>query len=183
MKSFRFIAVLLLTTLSTLGYSQIVYEGTHGDSFKTFQLDNGEIVYSKYNKAEQTVSVFTLDNSVWKKVQLPLPREHTLDEIKSISQNTFNSDSLVELVYSCVEYETRSELHSADSRYVDIHFTLNIINENGDLILKIPDSNDLKILESNGIRKLLVYKHIGEGFKKTGQIEVYALPNSSTAHR
>jgi hypothetical protein len=83
----------------------------------------------------------------------------------------------MELVYSCIEYDTTSALEDTDSNYLEIKFTLNIINEKGELILKVPDSNDIRILESNGIRKLLVYKHVGQGFKRTGQIEVYSLPS------
>lgn len=183
MKALHLIFTLLLFTVCSLGYGQIVHEGTHDDSFKTFQMDNGEIRYSIYNKLDQTVSVYNLDHSIWKKVHLPLPKEHTLDEIKNISQNTFNSDTLMELVYSCIEYDTTSELEDTNSNYVEIKFTLNIINENGELILKVPDSNDIRILESNGIRKLLVYKHVGQGFKRTGQIEVYSLPSTPTINK
>jgi len=183
MKALHLIFTLLLFTVCSLGYGQIVHEGTHDDSFKTFQMDNGEIRYSIYNKLDQTVSVYNLDHSIWKKVHLPLPKEHTLDEIKNISQNTFNSDTLMELVYSCIEYDTTSELEDSKFSYVEINFTLNIINEDGDLILKVPDSNDIRILESNGIRKLLVYKHVGQGFKKAGQIEVYSLPSNPTTYK
>jgi hypothetical protein len=89
----------------------------------------------------------------------------------------------MELVYSCIEYDTTSELEDSKFSYVEINFTLNIINEDGDLILKVPDSNDIRILESNGIRKLLVYKHVGQGFKKAGQIEVYSLPSNPTTYK
>ena len=183
MKALYIKFTLLLFTVCSLGYGQIVHEGTHDDSFKTFQMDNGEIRYSIYNKLDQTVSVYNLDHSIWKKVHLPLPKEHTLDEIKNISQNTFNSDTLMELVYSCLEYDTTSELEDTNSNYVEIKFTLNIINENGELILKVPDSNDIRILESNGIRKLLVYKHVGQGFNRAGQIEVYSLPSKPITNK
>ena len=174
---------LLLFTVYSIAYGQIVYEGTHDESFKTFQMDNGEIRYSIYNKLDQTVSVYNLDHSIWKKVHLPLPKEHTLDEIKSISQSTFNSDTLMELVYSCIEFDTMSELEDTNSSYVEISFTLNIINERGELILKVQDSNDIRILDSNGIRKLLVYKHVGQGFNREGQIEVYSLPSKPTTQK
>ncbi len=177
MKVKHFILTLLLSIICTLNFGQIIYEGTHDDGFKTFQVDNGDIKYIKYNKSEQTVSVYNLDHSVWKTIRLPLPKEHTLDEIKSISQNVFNSDTLMELAYSCVEYHTTNNLEGANANYVDIQFTLNIINEKGEMILKADDSNDLKIVESNGIRKLLIYKHVGQGFKESGQIEVYSLPS------
>ncbi len=171
------ILVALFSLIHFSGRSQIIYEGTHDEGFKTFQLDNGEIIYTVYDKSEQSISIYDLDHSNWKTVSIPLPKGHFLDEIKYISQNVFNADSIVELVYSCVEYGTRSEIEGSNTNYVDLRFTLNIINENGEMILKLPDSNDMKIVESNGIKKLLVYKHVGQGFNKSGQVEVYSLPD------
>ncbi|RKZ99549.1 MAG: hypothetical protein DRQ42_07510 [Gammaproteobacteria bacterium] len=176
MKDKHFIFMLLLLLTHTLNFGQIIYEGTHDESFKTFQMDNGDIKYTKYNKSEQTVSVYNLDHSIWKTIHLPIPKEHTLDEIKSISQNVFNSDTLMELAYSCVEYHITNNLEGTNGNYVDIQFTLNIINEKGEMILKADNSNDLNIVESNGIRKLLIYKHVGQGFETSGQIEVYSIP-------
>lgn len=176
MKIEYLILVALLSLIHISSQSQIIYEGTHDENFKTFQLDNGEIIYSVYDKTEQIISLYELNHTKWKTVSIPLPKGHYLDEIKYISQNVFNADSIIELVYSCVEYDTKHEIEGSDSNYVNLLFTLNIINENGEMILKLPDSNDMKIVESNGIKKLLVYKHVGQGFKKSGQIDVYSLP-------
>ena len=177
MKIDNLILVALFTLIPFSGMSQIIYEGTHDEGFKTFQMDNGEIIYTVYDKFEQSISIYDLDHSKWKTVSIPLPKGHFLDEIKYISQNVFNADSIVELVYSCVEYDTRSEIEGSNTNYADLRFTLNIINENGEMILKVPDSNDMKIVEANGIKKLLVYKHVGLGFNKSGQIDVYSLPD------
>lgn len=177
MKIENIILVALFSFIYFSGLSQIIYEGTHDDGFKTFQLDNGEIIYTVYDKSEQSISIYELDHSKWKTVSIPLPKGHFLDEIKYISQNVFNADSIVELVYSCVEYDTKHEFEGSNTNYVNLRFTLNIINENGEMILKVPDSNDMKIIESNGIKKLLVFKHVGQGFNKSGQVEVYSLPD------
>lgn len=177
MKMANLILVALFSLIHISGLSQIIYEGTHDDGYKTFQLDNGEIIYAEYKKSEQSISIYNLDHSKWKTVSIPLPKDHFLDEIKHISLTEFNADTLIELVYSCVEYNSKHELEGSSESYVDLSFTLNIINENGELILKVPDSNDMKIVESNGVKKLLIYKHVGQGFKQSGQIEVYSLPN------
>lgn len=177
MKMNHVIFAALLSLIHFSGQSQIIYEGTHDDNYKTFQLDNGEIFYAVYDKSAQSISIFDLDNSLWKTVSIPLPKGHFLDEIKLISQYVFNADSIVELAYSCVEYNTRYETEGSNGNYVDLQFTLNIISENGEMILKVPDSIDMKIVESKGVKKLLVYKHAEQGFNKSGQVEVYSLPN------
>jgi hypothetical protein len=177
MKLTHLTVVIAFSTLQVLGFGQIKYEGTHDDGFKPFQLDNGEFKYARYDKSKQLVTVYNLDHSQWKTVMLPMPEEHYLDEIKSISEKTFNSDTLIELVYSCVEHHSNNNLEST-SDYVDIRFTLYIINEAGEMILKVDDSNDMRIIESNGNRKLLIYKHIGQGSNRTGEMDVYSLPNN-----
>ncbi len=175
MKHLLTIIAFSIIPLSVLG--QIRYEGTHDEGYKSFQLDNGELKYAEYNKSGQIVTIYNLDHSKWKSVVLPLPREHYLDEIKSISQYVFNGDTMMELAYSCVEYHSTDNLEDVASGYVDLRFTLNIINELGETILKASDSNDMKIIESDGVRKLMIYKHIGQGSTKSGQVDVYSLPN------
>ncbi len=160
------IIILLDVIINITGYSQLIFEGTFNDRFKTIQMDN----------EEQLVYIYNLDHTAWKKVRVPLPEEHLLDEIKSVTQTTFNKDTMVELVYSCVEYQRISSQENSDVKDLKIKFTLNIINENGEMILKVPDSNDLEIVDKNGKRSLLIYKHMGKGLDNLGQILVYSLP-------
>jgi hypothetical protein len=170
------VVIILILLISITGYCQVIYEGTFNDRFKTIQPDNGEIKFLKYNKEEQLVYIYNLDQTEWKKVHIPLPEEHLLDEIKSLTQTTFNKDTLVELVYSCVEYQRISRQENPDITDLKIQFKLNIINENGAMILKVPDSNDLEIFDKNGKRSLLIYKHLSKGLDKLGQTLVYFLP-------
>jgi hypothetical protein len=160
------IIILLDVIINITGYSQLIFEGTFNDRFKTIQMDNGE----------QLVYIYNLDHTAWKKVRVPLPEEHLLDEIKSVTQTTFNKDTLVELVYSCVEYQRISSQENSDVKDLKIKFTLNIINKNGEMILKVPDSNDLEIVDKNGKRSLLIYKQMGKGLDNVEQILVYSLP-------
>ena len=175
MKS-KVIIILVFVLINITGYSQLIYEGTFNDKFKTIQLDNGEIKFLKYNKEEQLVYIYNLDQTEWKKVRIPLPEEHLLDEIKSVTQTTFNKDTLVEMVYSCVEYQRISRQENSEITDLKIQFTLNIINEKGAMILKVPDSNDLEIFDKNGERSLLIYKHQVKGLDNLGQVLVYSLP-------
>ncbi len=172
----KIIIILCLILVSRPSLSQLALEGTFNDRFKTIQLDNGEIKYLKYNTEEQMVYIHNLDQSEWKKVRVPLPKEHLLDEIKSISQTTINKDTLIELIYSCVEYKRVINSDNPEIKDLKIQFTLNIINENGDMILKVSDSNEMEILGKEGKQKLLIYKHIGEGMDNKGQTLVYSLP-------
>jgi hypothetical protein len=167
--------MILILFISITGYSQLIYEGTFNDRFKTIQLDNGEIKFLKYNKEEQLVYIYNLDQTEWKKVLIPLPEEHILDEIKSVTQTTFNRDTMIEMIYSCVEFTRNENSENTILGTIEAQFTLNIINEKGEMILKVPDSNEMEILDTNGKKKLLIYKHIGRGIDDTGKTLVYSL--------
>ena len=62
-----------------------------------------------------------------------------------------------------------------------ITFTLNIINENGNILLKEEDSNNYEFLESNGVKYFYVYKHIGNGFGAERETVIYSIPQKSNS--
>lgn len=160
-------------------FAQLVQDETVEGRFRTFKLDNGEAKYLKYDKKAEIINIYNLDHSVWKSVKLTLPKGHLLDEIKLISTKTFNSDDAVEILYSCVVYDWEYfDIEEDPSVNEDeyIHFTLNIIDENGKSLLKVKDSNDYEIIESSGKKKLLVYKHISSRFSSKSQTLVYSIP-------
>lgn len=175
MKTIILLLVGLPLIVST-AFSQLIQESVLNGKYKTLHVDNGEVKYIKYSKKEKTVFIYNLDNTIWKTVKLPLPKGHLLDEIKLISLTTFNKDTLLEMMYSCVVYEFSTEYENPDDYTENVSFTLNIINEKCEVLLKVPDSNSAEIIESNGVQKLFVYKHIGEGFDGQDQIIVYSLP-------
>ena len=173
--TFIYSIIILLFFSSSSAFAQLKYEGFIDAKYKTVQLDDGSFKYVKYDKIKQEVSLVDLNNELWRTVKLPLPKNHHLDEVKSVSLHTFNSDDLVELVYSCVEYDSQLS-EDPDDDIVLVNFTLNIINENGDLILKVQDSNEMEIIQTNNQSKLLIYKHIGRGFNEKDETLIYSLP-------
>ncbi|MDA3952868.1 MAG: hypothetical protein PF485_04420 [Bacteroidales bacterium] len=173
----KIIIIIIFSIISSFGYAQLNYEGIVDSKYKSVQLEDGQFKYLNYNKKSQELKIYNLDNTLWKTVKLPLPKHHVLDEIKYISQSTFNKDELIEVVYSCVVYSNNSDYEDPFEPFVNISFTLNIINERGESILKVEDSNDMEIIDSEGQKKLLIYKHIGKDFNAHSQTIIYSLPN------
>lgn len=157
--------------------AQLKYEGTVNSMYKTFQLDDGTIKYVKYNKKEQKVFVFSLDKTLWREVNLPLPEGHQLDEIKHISVHTLNKDDLIEMAYSCVKYKITDGDDIRAEKRNPMEFTLNIINETGVSLLEVPGSHDMKIVHSNGQKNLLVFKLFEKHFDENNETLVYSLPS------
>ncbi|MBL4561359.1 MAG: hypothetical protein JKX79_10290 [Labilibaculum sp.] len=175
MKANILITILLLF-MSTIGFTQIEYEGKIDSKYKSIKMDNGSIKYVKYDKKNQTIFIYNIDNSLWKSVKLPLPENHFLDEIKLISQITFNKDEKVELVYSCVEYLAPENYEDPSQSFVNINFTLNVITETGESLLKVDSSNEMEIIHTKGQTKMLIYKHVGESFNNNDETLIYNLP-------
>lgn len=172
------IILIIFLFITTVGYAQLNYEGTVDSRYKTVQLENGLSKYLKYDRKLQEIHIYNMDNTLWKTVKLPLPKHHILDEVKLVSQNTFNRDELVEIVYSCVVYTSNTDYEDPTQPLVNIDFTLNIINEQGEHLLKIEGSNEMEIIESNGQKKLLIFKHIGKDFQAHDQTIIYSLPSN-----
>jgi len=165
-----------LLFLSSTSYAQIEYEGTINSKYKSIQLDDGSFKYVKYDKKEQTVLIFNMDNSLWRKVQLPLPKSHLLDEVKNISQHTFNKNDEVEIVYSCVVYTAPQNYEDPSEGFGTMNFTLNVITETGESLLKVDNSNEMEIIHTDKQSKMLVYKHISQGFDTSDETLIYNLP-------
>jgi hypothetical protein len=50
---------------------------------------------------------------------------------------------------------------------------VNVIDESGNFLLKVPEASDYKLLSTNGNNKLLVYKTQPDGLKSKRLLEVY----------
>ena len=166
-----------ILSLSFQAHSQIKYEGTVMAIFKTFQLEDGTVKYIRYNKDLKRLLIYNLDHTLWRNIDLPLSKDHELDEIRNISIHTFNKDDLVEVAYSCYAYHlSDNNYNSSDGSVDSLEFTINIINEKGKSLLQVPGANNLKIIQSQGVKKMLIYKQLGKGFGREDENMVYSLP-------
>lgn len=175
------LSIVAFLALQISVHAQINYEGSFDEKTHSILLDNGEIKYASYDKEESAIILYHSDDSHWKSVPLNLNRNLYFDDLKSISVNVFNEDDLIELAYTCVEYQISNQLE-ATSTYVDVLSTLFVINEEGTLVLEVKNGSDMKFVDSDGDMKLWVYKQAGQGKNNKEHIDVYSLPNYHTAN-
>ncbi len=168
------ISIVLLVSFQS--FSQLEFEGTIKSNFKAIQFEDGEMKFYNFDPKSQNIKFYNLDNSLWKTIQLPLDKNHYFEELLLVSQNTINTDDEIELVYTSIEYNyTHVEEDPNDDNDL-VRYTLNIVNESGQKLLTVPNSQRLKLSSSNGINKLLVYKGAEFAFRDDSEILVYALP-------
>ncbi|MEN8118215.1 MAG: hypothetical protein ABFS16_14615 [Bacteroidota bacterium] len=173
MKTLIILFGIILISLS--GFPQLIQDKTMDGKLKPFSLENGEIKYIDYNQKKQILNIFNLNSSIWKSIHLPLPKGHFLNEVKLISKHTFDKNELVEILYSCVVYNHLHDYENPEDYDNLLSFTLNIINEKGEFLLKVEDSNDYEIIKSDENTKLFVYKHISKGINEKMQTLVYTV--------
>lgn len=181
MKLKSLVAIIAFLALQISVHAQIKFEGSHDEGVQSILLDKGEIKYATYDKDKKAIVLYSSDFTQWKTVSLDLPRGLHFDELKSISKDVFNDDALIELAFTCVEYRSSNELE-ATTNYVDVLSTIYVINEEGTMVLELKDSNDLKIVDSNGTRKLWVYKQGRQDSDRSDNIDVYSLPDYHNTH-
>lgn len=181
MKLKSLLAIVAFLALQISVHAQIKYEGSHDEGLHSVLLDNDELKYATYNKAEKAIVLYSSDHSQWKSVSLDLPRGLHFDELKSISRNVFNDDALIELAYTCVEYVSNYDTE-VTTNHVNERYTLFITNEEGTMVLESENSRDMKIVDSKGERKLWVYRQSGQDSDRKDNIDVYSLPDYHSTH-
>jgi hypothetical protein len=175
--------IMLLFSLTLLisfqAFSQLEFEGIIKSKYKTVQLENGELKYYHYDSKSDELTIYNLDNSVWKSIKLSIEEDHFFEEILLVSQNTIHPDKNIEIVYTSLKYMFMGIEEDPESSSDRVQFSLNIISETGKKLLSVPNSHSLKIANNNGHKKLLIYKNVGKRFIDDDEILVYALPHKN----
>ncbi len=172
MKSIFIIVTVLITSFC---HGQLQFEGEISSLHKTLELENGEIKILKYNSKDKTLFIYNTDQSLWKKIILPLPKFHLLDEVKHISTGVLNNDEKLEIIYSCLEYITPDEYDDVSFEHEFIDYTLNIINEDGQILLICKGSKDFKLINTQSSRKLLIYQNYFEDNLRKTKTLIYKI--------
>lgn len=171
MKKLMLFVQLLLFTI-TIGYAQILHEGELDGNLKLLQFCDGSVKFYKVDSHEKSLLIFNMNNSLWRSIDLPIVKNHLIDEIKFIIGTSQEDETYFNILftsYSPNSYSTEevSDLFSTQG------FLLNVIDDNGNVILKIPEAIDYEILAVNGKNKLLVYNIVRKGHETKSQLDVY----------
>nr|NQU90293.1 hypothetical protein [Bacteroidota bacterium] len=175
MKKFLIITQILLFSVA-IGFAQISYEGKLDANMNIFQLKDGTLKFYKVDPEKKKLLVFNADNSLWRSIDLLIPKGHFIDGIAIINTASIENENQLYIVFRCYPqriYPTE-EISDFFSKQI---FTVNVIDENGNFLLKIPQTNEYRLLSVNGNNKLLVYKTENMGFKSKSHIEIYGFDN------
>lgn len=169
------ILILAISVNISQVYPQLTYEGKYDTNLKSIQMEDGSVKYLRLDTKSDKLLIFNIDHTLWKEIKLFIPKDHFIDEVKLISQIIFDKDDQYEVLYTCYTFENKPGLESPESINSKHLFTLKIVNESGIELLKVENASDYKLLQLNGINKLLIFISDKGGFRTNNYTEVYSL--------
>jgi hypothetical protein len=158
----------------TVLLAQPVYEHTFSESATMVYLEHlGEVYYSMDVVNKQCL-IYDMDYTLLKSIPLPTPEGYYLADIQFVSENLFNGDDLVELVYTYSKY-----VPTTLSYYYT--FEAKIINENGNVLLILPGVGYTDVIQTSSQElKFLAYEYDYSVIPYLTRTLVYSLPGGTT---
>lgn len=159
MKNMYLFMVLLLSK-TVFGQITFEHEYTEGLASRVKLEISGE-KYAVLDPNNKKVNLYNPNHSLWKSINLPTLQGATLSNSFFVSETKINPDNSVEVVYS--NYVSTGGAVVWESR---------VINENGSILLTVPDAISLVLSELPSLPSKLVATLVGG--QNTGR--VYSLP-------
>ena len=117
-------------------------------NINTIEISDGLFKNYSVDDKKNIVTLYNMDNTEWKKINLIIPENAWLEKIEHISTNILNKDSQIEIAYTYVEQSYSDVFEDVESIEYN-EYSTKIINENGIEILTVPGGNSFKIISEN----------------------------------
>ncbi len=167
-KKIKLAVLLIFFGLSTFG--QINLEQSYNYSGTFTKLAASGYKFFVMDVTNNQCRIYNTNHSLWKTINLSVPSNHYLYDIKYVTENLFTNDNSLSLAYIYYNYDTENEYYT---------YTTKIIQEDGTVLLTIPGCALVNILQDQGLgTKLLAYVYDYSVFPYTIQTWVYNLPGS-----
>lgn len=152
-------AALLFFILSLSLKAQLSLEHSfNADNQNTFAeyfiTDNG-IQYYHYDKTTLAFTIYNVDYSIYKTIQLSVQSGHSVFLIYCVSNKLFNSDNLYEFILVTTDY---------------MDYKMKLYNENNVMLKDFGNKFGAGVIQHNGVSKLMV-----RGFTSN---DIYSVPGS-----
>jgi hypothetical protein len=152
--------------------AQPVLEHSYEESATLISLEHlGEIYYSM-DVVNKRCLVYSMDHVQMKSIPLPTSEGYYLADIQLVSENLFNEDDLLELVYIASRYNV------SDGSYY-YSYEARLINENGNTLLDLPGVGYCEVLPSSEGNKFLTYRYDYSVIPYRTYTQVYSLGGGS----
>lgn len=172
MKKSLFLLLLLLPF--TMLNAQINLEKTYSHSGAYIQLANSGYKFYLMDVGNAQCRIYNMDHSLWKTINLNVPANNYLYDIRYVSENLFTNDNTLSLCYIYYYYDETNQYYT---------YTAKIIRENGTELLSIPGAQYVYVnnVGEEGT-KLTAYSYDYSVFPSTIQTLIYDLPGELVSY-
>lgn len=150
-------------------HGQIIPENTYSHSGTYTNLTNSGYKFYVMDVGTNQCRIYNTNHTLWKTINLSVPANNYLYDIKFVSENLFTTDNTLCLAYIYYNYNTTGQYYT---------YTARIIRENGTELLNIPGCQYLythKLINLG--TKMVAYSYNYSTYPNyTVQTLVYSLP-------
>ena len=172
------VILFILTLTFTVSHTQLSLENVYSVSANIIELEKSGLKYYSMDIVNKQSRIYNMDHSIFKVFDLIVPDGYYLYNIQFVSEHLFNSDDLVELVYTYSKY---NEIETGFWWYT---YETRIVNENGTELLKIPGAGYTNIIDAGDYgKKFLVWIYDYSVLPAVTHTNVYSLPDQSTSSK
>lgn len=167
MKRIAFI-ISILVFIAFPSLAQISYEHTYtGVSAAYIHLPAAGYKYYVMDVANKQCRIYNNDHSLWKSINLSIPSGYYLCDIQFVTEDLFNTDNTIEMLYVSCNYNTTLKYYTYDTR---------IVNEYGTVLLSMPNAGYSYIYPAETGSKLFMWIYDFSVFPETVNTMVYSIP-------
>ena len=168
------VCLFLLLSLSYKGLeAQITLESTYSHSGTYTQLAISGNKFYVMDVGANQCRVYNTNHSLWKTLNLQIPANNYLYDIKYVSEGLFTTDNSLCLAYVYYSYNETGQYYT---------FTAKVIKENGVTLLTVPGCQYLYVHTlADGSTKLVTYSYNNSVYPSTIETAVYNLPGNYVA--
>jgi hypothetical protein len=163
------VAILFILVYSTLS-AQITLEKTYNYSATSVKFETLGYKYFLMDVPNAECRIYNLDHSLFKTISLSVPPNCYLADVKYLSENLFNNDPGIELVYTWYQY-----IPTQTSYYYQ--YGSRVAKEDGSIILDIEGSRYVYLTQTEeNTWKLFAYCYDYSVWPEKIWTSIYSLP-------
>ncbi len=164
---------LILFLLPAVLFAQLTLEQTYNYSGTYTRLSNSGDKFFVMDIANSRCIIYNTNHTTWKTINLPVPANNYLYDVKYLSENLFTTDNGLCLAYVYYQYDDINQYYT---------FNAKIIRENGTVLATIPGCQYLNVYNTvNEGSKLVAHSYDYSIVLYTTTTRVYSLPGTLTS--
>lgn len=166
------LTISLIVCLAFTMNAQISFQHKYDYSVGVVKLETLGYKYYLMDVPMSQCRIYNMDHSLFKTINCAVPASNYLSDIKYVSQNLFDSDSDIELVYTYYEY-----IVTTTEPYYYYQYKSRVINENGSNILDIDGARFIYVYKTGeNENKLFAFCYNYSVWPEVIWTNVYSLP-------